>query len=57
MVAQIGREELKQKMDGGDNFLLVEALPGIVGHEEWPRAPLGHSAEEEEDDLPTETPC
>ena len=26
MVAQIGREELKQKMDAGENFLLVEAL-------------------------------
>jgi len=27
MVAQIGREELKHKMDAGENFLLVEALP------------------------------
>jgi hypothetical protein len=53
----LAEKNSSKRWTGEDNFLLVEALPGIVGHEEWPRAPLGHSAEEEEDDLPTETPC
>ncbi len=32
MVKTISRDELKQKIDGKDNFLLVETLPATAYH-------------------------
>jgi rhodanese-related sulfurtransferase len=32
MVATISRDELKEKIDRGDDFLLVETLPAVAYH-------------------------
>ena len=56
MVANIGRDELRAKIDGGDPFVLLEVLaPRYYRHSHLPRAlnlPPGEVAEMAPDFLP-----